>query len=85
MKTAIICAISSGEAPGYAWKWTCETDKTHSTTVFAYYYDCVTDARKNGYAVEFARAHGAMAPEGAGYALVSPAAARPEASSSDSA
>ena len=72
MKTAKICPISSGEAPGYAWRWTCESDKTQSATIFAYYYDCVTDAREHGYVVEFTRAHGAMAPEGAGFALVPP-------------
>jgi hypothetical protein len=74
MKTATIHAISAGEAPGYAWTWTCGSDKTRSATAFAYYYDCVTDARKHGYVVELARAHGAMAPEGVGYALLPPRA-----------
>ena len=69
MKKATLCAIASGEAPGYAWSWSCESDKTHSAGAFPYYYDCVSDARKNGYVVEVTRAHGPMAPEGVGFTL----------------
>ena len=70
MKTATIRAISAGDAPGYAWKWVSTSDREQSSTVFAYYFDCVTDARQHGYEVELTRAHGEMAPGGAGYALV---------------
>jgi len=69
MKTATISAVSAGEVPGYAWTWRCTADNTASASAFAFYYDCVTDARKHGYHVELSRAHGAMAPGGAGYAL----------------
>ena len=69
MRTATIHAIAAGEAPGYAWKWLCSSDKTQSASVFSYYYDCVSDARLHGYQVELTRATGEMAPGGAEYAI----------------
>lgn len=70
MKTAMICAISTPDAPGYVWKWTCTSDRRQSASSFSYYYDCVTDARQHGYEVELTRAHGEMAPGGAECHLV---------------
>ena len=69
MKTATIQAVAAGEAWGYAWKWHCSSEHTQSATAFAYYFECLTDARRRGYDVELTRAHGDMAPGGAGYGM----------------
>ena len=72
MKTATISAIPAGEAPGYAWTWRGATDGKTSRSAFAFYFDCVTDARKHGYEVTLTPARGAMAPGGLTYTLAGP-------------
>jgi hypothetical protein len=67
MNTARIFWISTSSQPGYAWKW--QTGERQSTKSFAYYYDCVTDARQQGNEVELSRAVGETAPGGASYRL----------------
>ena len=57
MKTATIYAVAQGGEPAYAWKWRCDEQGKHSAKTFTYYYDCLTDAREHGYAVELAPAH----------------------------
>jgi len=52
MKKAEIYAAAAGHSPGYAWKWRCMIDKTHSRHAFLFYYDCVADAKEKGYEVE---------------------------------
>ena len=69
MKTAEIYAVAAGDAAGYVWQWRCRDSKTNSTRSFPLYFDCVVDARENGYEVELTRARGTSAPGGAGYAL----------------
>ena len=69
MKTATISASVAGDPSGLAWTWRCDADKTSSTGSFAFYYDCVSDARKHGYDVELTHAHGANAPAGVPYRL----------------
>ena len=48
-KTCIIYAERTG-ATGYGWGW--RTDGKHSKGLFRYFYECVQDARKHGYAVD---------------------------------
>jgi hypothetical protein len=69
MKTATISAIPVGETPGYAWTWRSNTDNATGASAFAYYFDCVTDARNHGYDVNLAAARGAMTSDRARYAL----------------
>ena len=63
-KTATVCAVSAGEAPGYAWIWRSASHNAKSASAFRYYYDAVSDAREHGYTVEMTQGHGAMAPGG---------------------
>ena len=69
MKTAIVSAMPAGEAAGFVWTWRCAADNAVSAKPFAFYFDCVSDARNRGYEVELARAGGTMSPTGSGYAL----------------
>jgi hypothetical protein len=69
MKKAEIFATSAGEAPGYAWKWRCRASNATSDKSFPLYFDCVVDAREQGYEVELTRAQGLTAPGGAAYSL----------------
>ena len=57
MKTATIYAVGQGGDAGYAWKWRCDKKNASSAKTFAYYYDCLSDAREHGYAVELAPAN----------------------------
>ena len=70
MKTAKIYAVAAGGEHGYAWKWRCDDKITKSPGTFAFYYDCLIDAREHGYSVELTRAQGTTAPSGPSYSLV---------------
>ena len=64
MKKAQICSIPSKTTQGYDWKWRAVTGKRESAKSFAFYFDCVSDARDRGYEVELTHAMGATAPGG---------------------
>ena len=51
---AQIVSVGSGDAHGYGWTWRSADGKRKSSTNFAYYYECVEDARSAGYTVELA-------------------------------
>jgi hypothetical protein len=55
MKKAEIYAVPSPTRVGYTWRWRCQADRTEGESAFMLYYECVTDARKRGYEVEFLR------------------------------
>lgn len=65
MKKARICSVPSKSAQGYAWKWRALAGKRESAKSFAFYFDCMADARDLGYEVELTHAMGATAPGGA--------------------
>jgi hypothetical protein len=69
MKTATMSARPTHTADGFAWSWRCAADDTASTRTFAYFYECLTDAREHGYDVEPVHASGIMAPGGPQYDL----------------
>jgi hypothetical protein len=69
MKTAEIYATAAGEGSGYIWYWRCRESKVTSAKGFPLYFECVVDAREQGYEVELTHARGTSAPGGAGYAL----------------
>ena len=52
MKTAVIISVPVTAAPSYAWKWRSPDGKQHSPSTFVYFYDCVQDARRAGFAIE---------------------------------
>lgn len=62
MKTAAIFSIPATSANGYTWRWRANDGKAASSTRFAYYYECLRDAKENGYTVEFSVPHGNTAP-----------------------
>jgi hypothetical protein len=71
MKKAHIFATTTASEPGYVWKWRCGPTE-QSKQSFAFYYDCVRDAREHGHEVELTRAVGENAPGGATYKLEAP-------------
>ncbi|MDB5902400.1 MAG: hypothetical protein JWM26_1278 [Betaproteobacteria bacterium] len=52
MKTARLFSIQVPQSTAFVWKWRCSDGKAESKQSFDLYYDCVEDARKNGYSVE---------------------------------
>jgi hypothetical protein len=69
MKPAVIFSIPMTTTTGYCWRWRAVDGKNDSADSFVYYYDCVTNARANGYDVEPTRARGDKAP---GHAALGP-------------
>jgi hypothetical protein len=51
-KTAQIVSVGSADAQGFRWAWRSSDGKKKSATNFAYFYECVEDARAAGYTVE---------------------------------
>lgn len=64
MKKAEIYSVTTPSDPGYAWKWRSTGSKTESPAVFKFYYECLENAREQGYEVELTRAEGMTAPGG---------------------
>ncbi len=54
-----ILPVPAKSATGYAWQWQREDLQGHTDLVsdkrFAYYYDCVSDAKKHGFDPEAPR------------------------------
>jgi hypothetical protein len=68
MKKAKIYHVPAGNAGAYAWKWRA-IETGPESAAFERYFDCVTDARLQGYEVEATHAEGIKAPGGAAYKL----------------
>ena len=62
MKPAVIYSIPAPTSLGFSWRWRSVDGKTESARQFPYYYDCLADAKTNGYAVEVTVAHGSSSP-----------------------
>jgi hypothetical protein len=56
-KTCIIFAEPFGAA-GYGWGW--QAGAKRCKALFRYFYECVQDARRNGYAVDYAEVADAL-------------------------
>jgi hypothetical protein len=69
MKKAHIYSVPSKTPQGYAWKWRAATGKRVSAKSYAFYFDCLDDARDGGYEVALTYAMGATAPGGAVHSL----------------
>ena len=52
MMRAIIFSIPTDTVNGYSWRWRSADSTVESKEQFAFYYECVADARANGYSVE---------------------------------
>lgn len=53
MKSANVFWISvndGGGRPAFAWKWRSEDNTQESRRSFEYFFNCLTDARRHGYA-----------------------------------
>jgi hypothetical protein len=72
MKKARLCSIPGTEG-AFRWRWEeCASDVKSARTsarTFEHYFDCLVDARANGYDVDLTYAQGAKAPGGAGFNL----------------
>ena len=62
MKPAVIFSIPTNTSPGYCWRWRSADGKVDSQRQFAYYYDCLADAKANGHTVPLTDAYGENAP-----------------------
>jgi hypothetical protein len=51
-KTAKIVSVRSSDAHGFHWIWRSRDNAQRSATTFVYFYECVQDARRAGFAVE---------------------------------
>jgi hypothetical protein len=50
-KTAQIFAVQSRNAHGFRWKWHSTERDQESKNTFVYYFECLQDAERAGYAV----------------------------------
>ena len=56
-------AVQSPEPSGFTWQWRRQLrDATVTSRLFAFYFDCVSDARKNGYEGTLPRVRGEALP-----------------------
>lgn len=62
MKPAVIFSIPATTPNGYCWRWRSVDGKTDSKSQFAYYHDCLADAKASGYSVQLSVARGNTAP-----------------------
>jgi hypothetical protein len=53
-RTCVIYAKPTG-AQGYGWGWESGDKRRRSKGYFRYFYECVQDARKHGFDVEYAQ------------------------------
>jgi hypothetical protein len=60
MKTAEISAEPRPDGSGYVWRW---REGAVMSRSFDYYYECLDDARSQGYTVQLERATGENAPD----------------------
>ena len=63
MKPAIIYSVSDTTAIGYCWKWRAAGGEAASRSRFVYYFDCASDAKARGFAVQRTEARGATSPK----------------------
>ena len=52
VKTAELFSVPTADMFGFAWRWRVANGSRQSESTFTYFYDCVQDARRAGYAVE---------------------------------
>ena len=62
MKPALVFSIPSKTANGYCWRWRSLDGEAESAESFVYYFDCLADARANGYVAQPTQAQGTTAP-----------------------
>ena len=64
VNTAVVFSVPmSTSSTGLTWRWRSKDGRVESQQGFAYYYDCLANARENGYAVKPEPAHGLTAPD----------------------
>jgi hypothetical protein len=61
-KKAQVYSVSIAGEASFAWKWRSADGARHSPGAFVYFFDCVQDAKKSGYAVDMVPARGSSAP-----------------------
>jgi hypothetical protein len=55
MKAAVIFSIPCTIETGFAWHWRATDHSQESAGSFRYYAECVADAKRKGFTVEFRR------------------------------
>ena len=69
MKCAVLFSVPTKADVGYWWRWRSVDGEACSQKSFVYYYDCLADARAQGYEAQIEMAVGARSP---GYGAVKP-------------
>ena len=69
MKKARITSIPGPEGGDFLWRWEECSGTVKSPRTFEHYFECLVDARTQGYDVELTYASGVKAPGGAGFRL----------------
>jgi hypothetical protein len=64
MKPAVIFSVPMAKTAGFCWRWRSADGQADSMECFTYYYDCVADARANGYDVQHQKLRDEAAPYG---------------------
>lgn len=63
-KAASAIAVSCEDARhDFLWKWRSKDGRAESRQAFVFFYDCMEDARRNGYGFEIQQAQGESAPK----------------------
>ena len=52
MRTCVIIPVSAEGTAGFMWQWRALEGNATSKFCFEYFYPCLEDARRNGYAVD---------------------------------
>jgi hypothetical protein len=61
-KAAVLFSVPVAMSAGVCWRWRSVDGNTDSTQSFMNYYDCLENARANGYQVEAKPQHNEVAP-----------------------
>ena len=62
MRDAEIYSVPGAGRKTFEWRWRANGGRHASSRRFAYYFDCIQDARRHGYRAQFKYPLGAVAP-----------------------
>ena len=63
MQYANIYSVATTGPQAFVWRWRTHDGLHHSSRSFPFYFDCVEDARREGYEVRLEHASGPTAPD----------------------
>lgn len=69
MKIAVVFSVPAAGAVGFCWKWRASDGAKQSHSAFAYFYECVQNARAAGYTVDLGSARDPIRDTGVSHGL----------------